>query len=400
MGSEANAKTHILTIITRWIANNNSSIDINNMQWNIKYVAIGLGGTLLLIGFLINAVTHFEQNVRSEQSRLHSTESAERNSTSTSRPERPRSTAKDSRSFLEIDLASEWTKIADSTLNSKEKFKQFRELIDQECRSGRHAEVLEQLISSTGPGSDRNTLIATLFANDHIPLNSVEYLLDRLDFEQEKSVAARALSSRLSRQSLVSIPPSLFQSNSPALRKSLVGGIEKFARSSAAVRLYKERLEQTLNIMQLITPDQREKVFSEAIAISASANDPFEAWSFLQENSSSVGELVNSDALERIMRSMIQRDPATALQGVLDKQDLALTDFAFQYYIRKDPNAATIWFQSNSQNLSKIEGSLFRKAAAIRELTFGNIEYAAEHAALIENDEIREKVVKEIEKHE
>lgn len=368
------------------------------MQWNIKKFAIVLGGLLLLTSLLIASFTYFERNTGPQRIRLHTAESAK--STHSSRPKRLRPTDKDSISHLESDLPSEWSRIAQLTLNSKEKSKQFRELIDRECEIGRHTEVLEQLISSIGPGSDRNILLAIFFANDHIPLDATASLLERLDFEQEKSVAARALSSRLSRQSLTSIPSSLFHSDSPALRKSLIEGIEKFARSSAAVPSYKERLEQTLNTMPSIAPDQRKNAFSEAIATSASANNPFETWKFLQENRALLNELISSDALERVMGSMIQKDPAAALEGALYQQDPKLTEFALQYYLRKDSSAAAIWFQSNSQNLSELQISLFHKAASLRELTFGNTEYATEHAALIADNEIRKQVIDEIKKHE
>lgn len=347
------------------------------------------------------ALTNKESNQKEEHSftsvRLH--QQRNRNKDISERPNviAP-STSEEQWSNLSIlSLDSVWTDIVDKKVGEEEKKRLLNKLVKEACDRGQYREILELLRQKVGPGSDRNILITTFFSNANVPFTELEELVEGLDFKTERVNASRAIASRVS-SSIQDVPISLFQSKSKSIISALSEGVEKYLRSGPANISYMERLNQTLDVAMLMPDDLRKKTFSSAFGTSCGSNNPFEAWSFLQSNGQVRDAMVNDEDLYRMSVAMINRDPKKALALIKNDTKSELMSNAFQYYLRKDPQAASEWFESNRNSLSKLQQSLFYEASALHELRSGNSDYAIEHAEVIDDPAIRKDVLEKIRK--
>ncbi|RYD48646.1 MAG: hypothetical protein EOP85_03150 [Verrucomicrobiaceae bacterium] len=284
----------------------------------------------------------------------------------------------------EPDLDAMWLAAMDQNSSERERVTDLVGVAGTMASRGQAFEALEKVLASVGPGESRCRLVLAIFqmASD---VRTLEKCYRLLEFEDEKEIACKGLSDRLSVESspdktdfsrfryLGDRLDQLISSNVTTyiLRHSTSGEAEAsevFARSMVAG----------------MSPEAERAVISDTVAVV-----PFSCWDHLVKKGAD-----STDAdLSRVVTEMFRLDPEEAIERI--SRESATSDSfnaAFQAWMKADASKPIAWLGENPAKLTARQKDRAYQGIATYAAQQGDRETAAKWAGMISDPAIQAEV--------
>lgn len=271
-----------------------------------------------------------------------------------SKPKRPPSTSLSPAATLSTveELKAEWLNIDRGNDPQDKKGNQKIRLIEQACRAGLHADVLDQIYATTGAGSDRNRYVMAVFGADGIPVSETFGLFSLLQNKEEIRKAEEGIAARIGKMTNLNDLDQCLQNPTQSTFNAVAGGLPRYVQNSRKGGITSTvSFDEAREVIAKMPPDQQKATLSAIISDSMTGSEPFSTWSYLNREGLLANGSITQDAVDRVVMEMMRNNPASAMEQISKEDHPHAFTYALTYWAKKDETALEQWITKNKDHL-------------------------------------------------